>query len=271
MAVNTRCLRAFILACALLATSACGSLPDGRRWGEDATIRPGWQKVKESAVNAARAPSVWVPLAGTVLFQIGSLDEQLSNWARKHTPLFGSEANADNASDVLRDLSVAGYLGTSLATPSGDTAGEWTLNKAKGFAVGAGAVVLTGGLTDLLKDGVGRERPNQFDNKSFPSGHTSAAAVFDTMSSRNLSSLSLAPATNRALGATFTTFTAGTAWARIEAGWHYPSDVLFGMTLGNFFAAFVNDAFLGLDGASQITVGFEAVDRGGLISFSGRF
>ena len=40
---------------------------------------------------------------------------------------------------------------------------------------------------------------------------------------------------------------AGTAWARIEAGEHYPSDVLVGYALGHFFSAFIQDAFLGLD------------------------
>ena len=37
---------------------------------------------------------------------------------------------------------------------------------------------------------------------------------------------------------------AGTAWARVEGGVHYPSDNLFGAALGNFVATFVHDAFL---------------------------
>jgi len=52
--------------------SGCSTLPNGRGWGEDATFKPGWQVVRESAVNAARSPYTWVPLAGAALLQIGS-------------------------------------------------------------------------------------------------------------------------------------------------------------------------------------------------------
>jgi membrane-associated phospholipid phosphatase len=45
--------------------------------------------------------------------------------------------------------------------------------------------------------------------------------------------------------------TIGTSWARIDAGWHYPSDTLFSMALGNFIASFVNDAFLGLEDSNR--------------------
>ena len=48
--------------------------------------------------------------------------------------------------------------------------------------------------------------------------------------------------------------TIGTSWSRIEAGWHYPADTLFGMALGNFMASFVNDAFLGLDCRQRSTL-----------------
>lgn len=38
---------------------------------------------------------------------------------------------------------------------------------------------------------------------------------------------------------------AGTAWARIEAGAHYPTDVLVGAGLGNFAGKFVSELILG--------------------------
>ncbi|MEJ2698889.1 MAG: phosphatase PAP2 family protein [Desulfuromonadales bacterium] len=41
------------------------------------------------------------------------------------------------------------------------------------------------------------------------------------------------------------TLTAATAWARVEAKKHYPSDVLAGIAIGHFFGAFISDAFLG--------------------------
>lgn len=45
----------------------------------------------------------------------------------------------------------------------------------------------------------------------------------------------------------FTTLTVSTAWARVEAKSHFPSDVLAGMALGHFIGAFINDAFLGTE------------------------
>ena len=52
----------------------------------------------------------------------------------------------------------------------------------------------------------------------------------------------------------FTTLTLATAWARIEAKKHYPSDVLAGMALGHFIGAFVNDAFLDADSSPNLSL-----------------
>lgn len=64
------------------------------------------------------------------------------------------------------------------------------------------------------------------------------------LASRNLDSIDLGPGTRQALNVGLDALTIGTAWARIEAGAHFPSDTLFSMALGNFCASFFNDAFL---------------------------
>ena len=56
------CVR-FILFAACCAVSACGSLPDGTRWGASATLAPGWQHVGESARDG-RAEPVGLGTAG---------------------------------------------------------------------------------------------------------------------------------------------------------------------------------------------------------------
>jgi hypothetical protein len=48
------------------------------------------------------------------------------------------------------------------------------------------------------------------------------------------------------------TLTTGVSWARVEAGSHYPSDVLAGVAMGHFIGAFINDAFLGIEKSSPI-------------------
>ena len=58
------------------------------------------------------------------------------------------------------------------------------------------------------------------------------------------------------------TLAAGTAWARVEAKKHFPSDVLAGAALGNFIASFVHDAFLGLADDRKIALWVAPSRRG---------
>jgi membrane-associated phospholipid phosphatase len=159
------------------------------------------------------------------------------------------------------------YAITVLLTPSGDEPDEWLVNKAKGVAVGLGARAVTSQVTHVLKDGVGRERPDGSDDLSFPSGHSSASAVNTRLASRNLRAIEMPNGTLRVLDIGLLTLTVGTSWARIEAGKHYPSDTLFGMALGNFFAAFINDAFLGAPADERRGVMIEAVPGGAAVYF----
>lgn len=235
--------------------AACSTLPNGRGWGEDATFLPGWERVRVSAVSAARDPWVWAPLIGAATFQIDDWDRRTSDWAREHTPVFGSQHDAENWSDDLRTASVVAHYATVLATPSGNDSREWIINKAKGTLVTVAAVSGTVAVTRALKTGIDRERPNDTAGESFPSGHTSASAVHTRLASRNLETIDMSSGARQAIDAGLYALTIGTSWARIEAGWHYPSDTLFSMALGNFIASFVNDAFLGLStGDSPVSV-----------------
>ena len=171
-------------------------------------------------------------------------------------PVFGSQQSALDASGVLRDISAASWLVTALATPSGDTSSEWFAAKGKGLAVGATAILVTGGLTTGLKNWTDRTRPNGNGTDSFPSGHSSSAAAFSTLAARNTQYLDVSDNWRTAMNVGFGVIAAGTAWARVEGGVHYPSDVLFGMALGHFVAAFINDAFMGLDDPSDGAVAF---------------
>src|SRR5690606_4325532 len=225
----------------------CASLPDEHRWGEDATFRPGWERVRHSALDAVRDPRVWVPAVGAGILQIDDMDEEISDWAVDHTPVFGSPGNADDWSDGLRVASILAYHASVLATPSGVDLASWFENKAKGYLVGMSAVAATGLATRQLKTSVGRQRPNETNDDSFPSGHASTTAVFARLTSRNLRWIESGDRTERTLNVGLDGLTIATAWARVESGEHFPSDTLFGIALGNFFAAFVNDVFLGME------------------------
>ncbi len=242
--------------------SGCATTRD-RAWGEGATWSPGWERVRSAAVDSARDPQVWVPLAGAAVFQIGDWDHEVAEWAQRETPVFGSVEDAAEWSDRLRSASAWSYALTVLLAPGGDTPAEWFENKAGGLAVGLSARALTSWSTQALKSSVGRERPDGSDYRSFPSGHTSASAVNARLASRNLRAFDLSDGERRAYDIGLLALTVGTSWARIEAGKHYPSDTLFGMALGHWFASFINDAFLGLDAREgRHGVMFEVVPDG---------
>jgi hypothetical protein len=76
------------------------------------------------------------------------------------------------------------YAASVLAAPSGEVDGDWFVAKAQGTAVGLGAFAATSGVTSGLKSVVSRERPDGSGDDSFPSGHASTAAVFDTLTVR---------------------------------------------------------------------------------------
>jgi len=263
--------RALIGLLSTLALGGCTTLPNGHGWGEDSTYRPGWERIRKSAIGAASDPWVWAPLVATGVFQIDDWDRKVSNWARENTPIFGSQQNAEQWSDDLKSASTVAYHVSVALTPSSAVPAEWMENKAKGYLVGGAAIWLTSKTTQELKASTDRLRPNGLARDSFPSGHTSASAVHTQLASRNLRSMDLGAGTRRTLDAGLDALTIGTSWARIEAGWHFPSDTLFSMALGNFLAAFVNDAFMGLDQDSPVSVGIVVAAEGGAVRWQLQF
>src|SRR5262245_43756345 len=91
----------------MILLTGCGTLSNGHRWGQDATLLPGWEHLRTAAKQAPLSPQVWGPAAGAGIFligdQIGNIDHKLSDWAAKHTPVFGSSKRADQISDNLQD------------------------------------------------------------------------------------------------------------------------------------------------------------------------
>jgi hypothetical protein len=253
-----------------LTLAGCGTLPSGRGWGEAATLTPGWERVRVSAVKAARDPWVWGPLLGAGVVQIDNWDRRISDWARDNTPIFGSTEDAERWSDDLRSASLVAHAVTVALTPSGSSPSDWMLNKLKGFGVQIAAVAVTTRSTRLLKEAADRERPNGKDTESFPSGHTSSSAVYTRLASENLESIEMSGAARLSLDVGLDALTIGTSWARIEAGAHFPSDTLFSMALGNFCAIFFNDSFLGLDTA-RASVAFVPLPGGGAVRWQVRF
>jgi len=54
----------------------------------------------------------------------------------------------------------------------------------------------------------------------------------------------------------------GTGWARVEAGAHFPGDVLAGIALGNFVSGVFDRAFFESGTARHVAVSVAPVPRG---------
>jgi membrane-associated phospholipid phosphatase len=203
--------------------------------------------VGASAFDAVQSPRFWGPLAAAAVFQVDGWDRKASTWARSNTPIFGSEQNAADWIDRLRSASAYVFVVPVLATPSGAGAKAWVLDKARGVLVDGAAIAVTDEESTLLKSAAARERPNGQDTQSMPSSHTSRSAVLTELAQRNVESLNITPAVRTVLDAGLDLLTYGTAWARVESGFHFPSDTLVGMSMGNFNGAFFDGAFMGSD------------------------
>jgi len=248
----------------------CSTLPNGKGWGADATMLPGWDKMGKAAYNAAVSPFTWLPVAGAAILQIDNWDHKISRWASDKTPIFGSQINANNWSNYLLYSSGALYGTTALLTPSGDQAGEWLTDKIKGFIVGGAAIGLSEGIVGILQPALDRGRPDG-SQQSFPSGHATAAASFSTLAAKNIAVMHLPRSAEIASDSGLVLITASTAWARVEAKKHYPADILAGMAIGHFISSFLNDAFLGLDNSHGIVPDAEISKNGMILSVKGNF
>ena len=248
----------------------CGELSNGRKWGQDATFLPGWERVGKAAKDAATDPKFLLPMAGSLLMQVSDYDKKLSDWAQKHTPIYGSPENAADWSDDLEKVLTRWVFITMIPTPSGDTPKEWMISKAKGLAVEVAAIETTTRTTHLIKDIRGRNRPNEANRQSFPSGHTSKAFCRASLAMENIEAMNISRPAKLALHHGTLATATFIAWGRIEGGWHYPGDVLAGAALGTFFANFMHDAFMGPD-EDEIGLFCSPDARGGyyaLVSFS---
>ncbi len=230
----------------MASSSGCGTLSNGRGWGQDAGLPAGLERIHRAVHRGMFDLQTLIPAAGALVFAVGDYDERVSDWATEHTPVFGSHENARKGSDYLNNALLAEAFVTAFAAPSGEEPGTWTCSKLKGIGVELAAVGLTHGTTNLLKGAADRERPDHSGKDSFPSGHASVAFSYATLANRNLDAIHVPEKYRVPLQVSNLILATGVAWARVEGRHHYPSDVLAGAALGHFLSAFIHDAFLGV-------------------------
>ena len=250
--------------------TGCATLQNGRGWGQDAVYPVDLKKIPDAAYHAFFDLQTLIPAAGAIVFGVSHADDKVSDWATNHTPIFGSKNNANDASDYLLYALEAETFATALATPSGKDPKDWAYSKAKGLTVELGAELVTAGTTILLKDVTDRSRPDG-GSKSFPSNHSSEAFSSSTLANRNLNSITMSEKVRVPLQVTNILLATSVGWARVEAGKHFPSDVLAGAALGHFLSAFIHDAFMGLPRDNRLSFDVLPSKHGVMIGLSCAF
>jgi len=234
------------LAFIVIAMTGCATLQNGRGWGQDAIFPVDLKRIPRAAFNALLDLQTLIPAAGALAFTVDHFDRNVSDWASSHTPIFGSKSAADNATSPINTALEYEWLLTALATPSGDNPKDWAYSKIKGIAVEWAAQKATDYSTTFLKERTKRTRPDGSDNQSLPSSGASDAFSYVTLANRNLNFVPLPDKVRISLQVGNILLATTEAWSRIEAGKHFPSDVLAGAALGNFLSVFIHDAFMGL-------------------------
>lgn len=194
---------------------------------------------RDASLQALRAERTWIPAAAALV--VAPWDRKISDWATSHTPVFGSVDNAQKASGQLRGYTDLSMLVTAVVEPGGDTPWRSRFNR---ILVEYGAVAAAIGTTSGVKALVTRTRPDGDGKDSFPSGHSTGAFASATLASANLSETPMPGGLRIGLDAGITTLAAGTAWARVEGGRHFPSDVLAGAAIGSFVSTWIHQCFL---------------------------
>jgi len=240
-----------VIAVLLSAQLALAAAPEPAPAAAHKRFWPHGAEWRLAARTALRDPGTWAPAGAAAVIAVGGWDREISDWASKHNPIFGSKESAATWSDRLRAASDLGMIATALSVHADEH--KWRL-RTKTLVVEEVGAITTSSLTSLLKSATDRLRPDGSDYESFPSGHASRAFAYCAGSRRNLEATELGPGWRIGLTAGFETLAAGTAWARVEAQKHYPTDVLAGAALGNYVGLFLHDAFLGRSESTFVSV-----------------
>lgn len=231
----------------LLLSTSCAFIKREGGWGKNA-FKFKAQKIGRAFVDNAKDPNVWAPLIGAAVIGFTKQDKKISDWASEHNTVFGSQSIADEESNENEEYMQKASYATLLLTTSWDGSyGGYAFNKLKGgtamWLANKGSLSVSNNSKDLFK----RERPNQKDNKSMPSGHSMRAGTYHLLVRRNIAASNLNPYLGKAMVITSGAYTAATMWSRVEGKMHYPSDTLVGYSMGQFVGGVIFDSIMNMD------------------------
>lgn len=206
---------------------------------------PSTARAPQAAWEAATDSRTWIPAAASAGFLILNADETVSDWAQEHAPIFQTTSRAQEKSDSLRTLA---HRSMDLAILSnfyvyGNTPRSW-----QQVGLGYGAAISSTETAGGLKALVDRDRPHPVSGSpSWPSQHATRAFAYSASARESFGAAGLNNPLTDSVTLMGDIAAIGCAWARVEAGAHYPSDVLAGAALGNFAAIFLQRVFAPTD------------------------
>ncbi|MBD3345141.1 MAG: phosphatase PAP2 family protein [Chitinivibrionales bacterium] len=227
----------------LFSLTGCSSYRIGSRDGVP-MIHSGVRHVSSAVTEAASSPSFWIPATAAGLIYLFNGDKTISDWASSTNPIFGSPDRAGRASDRFLEAAQISAKSAVILKYTLGNSDLRVLPVITGVGAGLGAVEANRMITRHMKRKTDRIRPDKSDDYSFPSGHTSTASVHAAVGAQMVRRMDIAPVAKTLSTVGFSLLTAATAWARVEARKHYPSDVLFGASLGNFCATLLTNLLI---------------------------
>lgn len=240
-------------------------------WGSNTTFVPGWEHIKRSAKQSFLDTETWVPLAVAGVFGFTNLDRKVSDYAFQDAPIYGDPGNALEKSDDYFDASRYALFISSFSTAGADTVSDSVRFKSRALAAQSIAIGLNNLSTATLKVAAKRVSPLEHDSESLTSRHASGAFLNSRLTRINMRYITTSRPWQTTTDITMFGVASLTAWGRVEGGLHYPSDVMIGAAMGNFFAHFVNLAFVNPDIQNNVTVQFSKNHKQSLFAIKYQF
>jgi len=253
-----------------MSLAACSSTQI-KPWGASTTFSPGWQQIKRGAKESFYNPETWVPLAGAAIFGFTELDQKVSDYAIDYGPIYGRSNTAIDKSDDVFVLTKLALFTTSLATAGADNFEDTVRFKGRGLTAQSIAIGLNNFFTGELKVLAKRIPPNQINDDSLTSRHASGAFLYSSLSRYNVRHITTDRFWQNSADAMMIGLASVTAWGRVEGGLHYPSDVLVGAAMGNFFANFIHYTFVAPDEPHKYSLEFSKTHVSSRLTIKVRF
>lgn len=213
-------------------------------------------RLKDALKNSATSPHVWRPLAAASVVALSGQDAKIASWGRQTTPLFASQDRAEKRSDQLGDvLEIQGYGSWLLL----DWKEKGVTQKSKQFLAMETGVRTSYWTTYATKRATRRDRPQSQDKLSLPSGHATAGGAWRNVVAHHLDGRA------KLMDHVNTGVASLKSWARVEAGKHYPTDVLVGYAIGSFFTELSH--LLWMDTQSERHLSFLPTTRSLIVTY----